>query len=196
MPKPFGKPVLHRLALTPAMRLSLALLGAALPAYLIGHVAASGYPTLAPRPFFWGAALVLAVFYAAATARWLRRHPSPRPPGASSRRGLFVSRFLLTLLLALPAGFLSAFLYGPALTLANGLVSPGSSETELAMALVRPDGEVELHLLYRAPGSTWTVPTSRLRPREAAPWMSARMTLRRGILGAQWVERIDYESLR
>jgi len=196
MPKPFGKPVMHRLALTRGMRLSIALLVAALPAYFIGHFAASGYPTIASRPFFGTAALVLAVFYASTTALWLRRRPSPRAPGTSSRFGLFVARFFLTMLLALPAGLLSAFFYGPALTLANGMISPGGSETEPAMALVRPNGDVELRLLYREPAATWTVPTSRLRPRETATWMTARLTLRRGCLGAQWVEKVDYEVLK
>lgn len=196
MPKPFGKPLPGRLALSRAMRLSIALLVAALPAYLIGHFAASAYPTLASRPFFGTAAIAFAVFYASATALWLRRRPSPRPPGASSRLGLFVARFFLTMFLALPAGLLSAFLYGPALTLANGMISPGSPETEPAMAVVRPNGDVELQLLYREPGSTWKVPRPALLPRDSAPWVAARMTLRRGCLGAQWVEKIDYEYLK
>lgn len=196
MPKPFGKPLPGTRSLSRGMRLSVALLAAAIPAYFIGRFAAAGYPTIAAHPFFGGAALVFAIFYSTATALWLRRRPSPRPPGASSRVGLFVGRFLLTMLLALPAGLLSAFLYGPALTLANGMISPGGPVTEHAMAVVRSDGEVELQLLYREPGATWKVTQSRLLPREKAPWLAARMTVRRGCLGAQWVEKIDYEALK
>jgi hypothetical protein len=176
------------------MRLVLALLLAAVPAFLIGSLTANSYPTLAVRPFFGASAVIFAVFYAGATALWLLKRPSPRPPG-SGRLRLFMVRFLLMLLLSVPAGLLSALLYGPALTLLNGMVSPGSPEIEPAMAVAQK-GECELHLLSRTPGSTWKVPHARLMPAESYPWTFAKLTLRRGCLGAVWVEKIDYEYLK
>jgi hypothetical protein len=194
MPRPFGRPIHTGLGLTRGMRLVLALLLAAIPAFFIGSLTESSYPTLSVRPFFGASAAVFAVFYAGATAIWLLKRPSPRPPGAGRFR-LFMVRFLLLLLLSVPAGLLSALLYGPALTLLNGMISPGSPEIEPAMA-VPQKGECELHLLYRTPGTTWKVPHARLMPAESCPWTLAKLTLRRGCLGAVWVEKIEYEYLR
>jgi len=196
MPKPFGKPVHDGLGFTRGMRLALALLVAAVPAFFIGLLAAGSYPTIEERPFFWTSAIVLALFYAAATAGWLRRRPSPRPPGSGGRFKLFLVRFLLTLLLALPAGLLSAFLYGPALKIANGMLSPGGPQVEHAMVVRTPSNDIVLHFLYHESGTTWTIPYTRLVPKETAPWTFARLTMRRGLLGARWIEKIDYEALK
>ncbi len=196
MPKPFGKPVLSGLGFTRSMRLAIALLVTAVPAFFIGHLAAASYPTIENHPFFWTAAIVLAIFYALATARWLKKRPSPRPPGGGGGFKLFVVRFLLTLVLAVPAGLLSAYLYGPALKLANGMLSPGGPQVERAMAVRNGDGDVEIHLLYHEPGTLWKIPYTRFMPKEKAPWMTATLTLRRGLLGARWIEKIDYEFLR
>lgn len=195
MPKPFGKPIVSGLGLTRGMRFAIALLVAALPAFFIGQLAASSYPTFAERPFFWATAIVLSIFYAATTALWLRRRPSPRPPG-SGRFKLFLVRFLLTLLIAFPAGLLSAFLYGPALKLVNGMLSPGGPEIEHAMVDRTKTGDVVLHFPYQEPGSGWTVPYTRFVPKDPAPWAKATLTLRRGLLGARWIQKIEYEPLK
>ena len=128
-------------------------------------------------------------------SRARRCRPSPRPPGQGGFK-LFVVRFLLTLVLAVPAGLLSAWLYGPALKLANGMLSPGGPQTERAMAVRTGEGDVELHLLYHEPGTLWKIPYTRFMPKEKAPWMAATLTLRRGILGARWIEKIEYEILK
>lgn len=195
MPKPFGKPVLSDLGFTRSFRLAIALLVTALPAFFIGQLAAGSYPTIDGHPFFWASAVVLSLFYAAATARWLVKRPSPRPPG-SSRFKLFLVRFLLTLILAVPAGLLSAWLYGPALKIANGVLSPGGPQTEHAMVVRTSSNDIVLHLLFHEAGTTWTIPYTRLVPKENTPWMLARITMRRGLLGARWIEKIDYEAMK
>src|SRR5262245_55057245 len=133
MAKPFGKPVHHGRGLTKGLRLTIALWIAALPAYCLGSYASRKYATLSDSPFFVPAAFGFALFYAVAMARWLRRRPSPRAPGTSSRTGLFISRFLLSLLIAFPAGFVSSLLSEPALKLGNGLFSPGRPFVEHAL---------------------------------------------------------------
>ena len=97
MPKPFGKAVRRRLGLTKAMRLTVALWGAAIPAFLFCGLGSSSYPTLVKRPFFWPSVFGFGLFYAVSLALWLRRRPSPRGPWESSRFKLFLGRFLLAL---------------------------------------------------------------------------------------------------
>src|SRR5262245_60894526 len=133
MTKPFGKPVHHGRGLTRGLRLTIALWVAAIPAYFLCGYAARKYATLSDSPFFWPAGWGFMLFYAASIALWLRRRPSPRAPGTSSRTGLFISRFLLALLLAFPAGLVSSLLYEPAFKLANGLGSVGGPVVEHAM---------------------------------------------------------------
>jgi hypothetical protein len=195
MPKPFGKPVRSGWEFTRGARFAAAVFLAALPAYPLAGWAANAYPTLVPRPFFWGSALLLAAFYAIAGALWLRRRPSPRPPGQSSRAGLFAARFFLVLLAAAPAALASAFLYDPALRLANGLLSFGPPFPAHAMLEKRPSGFV-LASSYWGPDFHWPVAPSRPLPPDAAGGSLAILTLRRGALGAPWVEKIELEPFK
>jgi len=194
MTRPFGKPVHHGWSLTRGVRLSIALWGAAIPAYLLCAGESKAYPTVADRPFFWPAAVVLTLFYALTLALWLKRRPSPRPPGASSSTGLFISRFLVALLLAFPAGLVTSFLYGPALALANGLGSHGAPTVEHALVDRQASGWV-LDSPYWEPGFRWPIANSSSLPKDLAPGSLARLKVRRGLLGARWVESVEYVVL-
>jgi hypothetical protein len=195
MTKPFGKPVHHGRGLTKGLRLTIALWIAAIPAYFLCHYASSKYATLSASPFFLPAALGFSLFYAAAIARWLRRRPSPRAPGTSSRTGLFVSRFLLSLLVAFPAGFVSSLLYEPAFKLANGLVSPGSPVVEHAM-VDKVDATWFLDSPYWEAKFRWQVADQASVPADLTAGSVAKITLRRGLLGARWIESIEYSVLK
>ena len=195
MAKPFGKPVHHGRGLTKGLRLAIAIWVAAIPAYPLCTYAAKKYATLSESPFFMPAAFAFAIFYAVTTARWLRRRPSPRPPGASSRRGLFISRFLLSLFIAFPAGFVSSLLYEPAFKLANGLVSPGSPVVEHAM-VDKVDSKWVLDSPYWETKFRWEVADPASVPPDMVAGSVAKITLRRGLLGARWIESIEYSVLK
>jgi len=124
-----------------------------------------------------------------------RRRPSPRAPGTSSRTGLFVSRFLLSLLVAFPAGFVSSLLYEPAFKLANGLVSPGSPVVEHAM-VDKVDATWFLDSPYWEAKFRWQVADQASVPADLTAGSVAKITLRRGLLGARWIESIEYSVLK
>lgn len=195
MPKPFGKPLRTRLGLTRGTRLALALLGAALPAYLLCAVPAKKYPTLGESPFFWPATLLFVALYVYVLARWLRRRASPRGPWESSRTRRVLGRLLLALVLAVPLGLLSAILYEPAFILANGLVPGGGTSEEFALVVRDAQSPSQLAL-----DSPYWAPPYQFRPspppNHLRPGSFARLTLRRGILGARWVAAVDYEALK
>jgi len=195
MTKPFGKPIKRGLGLTRTMRLTIALWGASIPAFLLCKLGTDRYPTLSSSPFFWPGAFVLWLFSAVAIALWLRRRPSPRGPWESSRTKLFIGRLLLALLLAAVPALGAAFLYEPALGLANGMLSPGAATVEHAM-LTGPVGDLALHSFYWEPGFRWKIPHTRFLPSHPTRQALAAVTLRRGMLGARWVERVDYTEFR
>jgi hypothetical protein len=195
MAKPFGKSVHHGRGLTKGLRLTIALWIAALPAYFLCGYASRKYATLSESPFFLPAALGFTIFYAAALARWLRRRPSPRAPGTSSRTGLFISRFLLSLFIAVPAGFVSSLLYEPAFKLANGLFSPGSAVVEHAM-VDRKDAAWFLDSPYWETKFRWEVADPKSVPADLTAGSVAKITLRRGCLGARWIQSIEYTVLK
>ena len=195
MPKPFGKPAPRRFGLTRLMRLTVALWGAAIPAYFLCRWASDGYPTLAERPFFWPSTVAFVLFYAIAIALWLRRRPSPRGPWESTRTTLFIGRLLLGLMVALPVALLSALLYDPAFKLANGLASPGRGVEEIAL-VERQGSAVYLDSPYWAPGFRWKVPEKTFVPPDLASGSIARFKLRRGLLGALWVDGVEFTVLK
>lgn len=195
MPKPFGKVARRGMGLTRLMRLTVALWGAALPAFFLCRGPARARPTLAEDAFFWPAAAGLGLFYAAAIALWLRRRPSPRGPGESSRVGLLASRFLLGLLVAAPLGFATSYLYQPAFALANGLASMEEGPPEYAM-VVRDGAGFALDSPYWRPPFRFRVRAGGDTPGDLVPGSLARLTLGRGILGARFVRKIEYEVLR
>ncbi|HVR86573.1 MAG TPA: hypothetical protein VMU54_19780 [Planctomycetota bacterium] len=194
MTKPFGKPLHHGRGLTKGLRLTISLWCAAFPAWLVCRPAAKRYPTLAEDPFFWPALFGFAVFYAVALALWLRRRPSPRAPGTSSRAGLFISRFLLCLLLSVPLGMASAILYEPALEVANGISSLGPRIVEHALVDRHGDHWV-LDNPYWQAGFQWSVRDPSALPPGLTVGSLAKITLRTGLLGARWIESVEYTVL-
>jgi hypothetical protein len=195
MTKPFGKPVHHGWSLTKGVRLTIALWGAAIPAYFLCGYGTRAYPTVAESPFFWPATYGFMLIYAITMAYWMRRRPSPRAPGTSSRTGLFISRLLLALLIAFPAGLVSSFLYEPAFKLANGLGSPKHRTVEHAM-VDKVDSKWVLDSPYWEHGFRWTVQDVAAMPRDITPGSLAKITTRTGLLGARWVESIEYTVFR
>jgi hypothetical protein len=135
-----------------------------------------------------------AFFYAVALALWLRRRPSPRAPGTSSRTGLFISRFLLCLLLSFPLGIVSAFLYEPALEVANGISSLGPRIVEHAMVDRHGDQWV-LDNPYWQASFQWNVREPSALPPGLTVGSLAKITLRTGLLGARWIESVEYTVL-
>jgi hypothetical protein len=195
MAKPFGKPVHHGRSLTKGLRLTIALWGAAVPAYFLCAYATRSYATLADSPFFWPATFGFMTFYAASIALWLRRRISPRAPGTSSRAGLFITRFLLALLIALPTGFVSSLLYEPAFKLANGLGSLGGRDVEHAM-VTRVDARWYLDSPYWRDSFRWQIKNVDAIPKDITEGSVAKVTFRTGLLGARRIESIEYTVLR
>ncbi|MBI3856378.1 MAG: hypothetical protein HY293_11885 [Planctomycetes bacterium] len=195
MTKPFGKSVHHGRGLTKGLRLTIALWVAALPAYFLCGAATRKYPTLSESPFFWPATWGFMIFYASAFALWLRRRPSPRAPGSSSRTGLFISRFLLSLFIAFPAGLVSSLLYEPAFKLANGMFSPGSRIVEHAL-VDKVDSAWVLDSPYWEHNFRWKVPRTIQVPPDATPGSVAKITMRSGLLGARWIESVEVTVLK
>lgn len=195
MPKPFGKATRRGLGLTKGMRLAVALWAAAVPAFLLCRIPARGRPTLSEDAFFWPSVLGLWLFCAFAMAFWFRRRPSPRGPWESSRPKIFAARFLLALLVAAPLGFASAYLYQPAFTLANSLVPLGGEAPEYAMVVKEGDG-FALDSPYWAPPFRFVIPPTGDVPKDLTAGSLAKLSLRRGLLGARFVRKIEYEILR
>ncbi len=195
MPKPFGKVARRKLGLTKWMRLVLALWAAAVPAFMICRGPARERPTLAEDAFFWPSAVVLWIAYAAGISTWLRRRPSPRGPWESSRARIFIARFLLALLLAAPAGLATAYLYHPALTVANATISIGEGAAEYALVVKDARG-FALDSPYWTPPFSFRPPDAGSLPRDLTAGSLAKLTLCRGILGSRWVKKIDFEILR
>jgi hypothetical protein len=193
--RPFGKVVRTGWGLTRAMRLTLALWGAAIPAWLLCGLGRSAYPTLAEHPFFAPLFWIFSAFFTAAVALWLVRRPSPRPPGRSGRTSMILWRLVAAALIALPTAWACAALYDPAACLANGMLSIGPSREEHAM-VDRFGDEFVLDSPYWAPGFRWRVVHAKFVPPDLRVGSLAKITLRRGGLGAAWVEKIEYEVLK
>lgn len=195
MSKPFGKVIRPGWGLTRAMRLTVALWGAAIPAWLLCGLGRSAYPTLAEHPFvtplFWG----FFAFFTVAFALWRRRRPSPRAPGESSRASLLAWRLVLALFVSLPTAWACAYLYEPAARLANGMFSVGPAREEHAM-VDKHAGEFVLDSPYWAPGFRWRVAHAKFVPADLAVGSLATLRVRRGSLGAAWIEKIDYEVFK
>jgi hypothetical protein len=194
-PKPFGKPVHHGRTLTKGLRFTIALWGAAVPAYFLCKYATKSYATLGDSPFFWPSALGFVLFYAVTLALWLRKKISPRAPGTSSRTGLFVSRFLLALLIAFPTGLISALLYEPAFILANGLGSMGGRTVEHAM-VDKVGSKWYLDAPYWQNNFRWEIKDVSRIPSDLVVGSLAKVTFRTGLLGARRIESIEYTVLK
>jgi hypothetical protein len=194
MAKPFGKPVHHGRTLTKGLRLTIALWVAALPAYFLCAYASRKYATLSESPFFWPAAWAFAGFYTLSLTRWLARRPTPRPPGRG-RTGLMIGYVLLAFLISFPTGLVSSLLYEPALKLANGLGSFPTRTVEHAL-VDKVDSQWVLDSPYWTHEFRWTVKNVLDMPPGVTAGSLARITLRSGLLGARWVESIDYTVLR
>ena len=194
MAKPFGKPVHHGRTLTKGLRLTIALWVAALPAYFLCATASKKYATLSDSPFFWPAAWIFTLFYAVSLTRWLAKRPTPRPPGAG-RTGRMIGYALLAFLIAFPAGLVSSLLYEPALKVANGRGSFRSRTVTHAM-VDKVDAQWVLDSPYWAHDFHWTVKNVGEMPPDLSAGSLARITLRNGLLGARWIESIDYTVLR
>lgn len=195
MVKPFGKSVHHGRTLTKGLRFTIALWVAAVPAYFICRHVDRTAPTLSSSPFFTPAFIGFTLFFAVTMALWLKRRPSPRAPGSSSRTGLFISRLLLSLLLALPAGLVCAFLYEPAFKLANSLGGLGPRRVEYAI-VDQVNAEWVLDSPYWKGDFRWTIRDSSTLPEGLKPGSLAKMTVRQGLLGALWIQSIDYTVLK
>lgn len=195
MMKPFGKPVRAGLGLTRGMRFTLALWVAALPAWLLCLWGARRYPTLADRPFFWPSIIGFWALYGVTIALWLRRRPSPRGPWESSRTKLFLVRLALGLLIAAAPAFLSGYLYNPALKMANGILTMGRGEVEIALVDKRQNQYV-LDSPYWGPDFQWPITDTSILPKDVTIGSIARVRIRRGLLGARWVDKIEFTVLR
>lgn len=193
MPKPFGKTVHHGRGLTKGLRFTIALWGAALPAYFLCGHATRKYPTLSDSPFYWPAAWAFVLFYAFSFFFWMGRRPTPRAPGSGG--GLHVGRFLLALLIAFPAGLVSAALYEPAFKLANGLGSTSIRTVEHAM-VAKVDSDWVLDSPYWQNDFRWKVKTLDPVPADLTVGSLAKITLRTGMLGARWIESVEYTVLK
>jgi hypothetical protein len=194
MAKPFGLPVHHGRTLTKGLRLTIAFWLAALPAYFLCGYATQAYATLSESPFFWPAAWIFTLFYAVSFTRWFLRRPSPRAPGTGGT-GKVLSAILLALLIAFPSGLVSSLLYEPALKLANGLGSLRPRTVEHAM-VDKVDAQWVLDGPYWAHDFRWQVKNVTALPPDLTPGSLAKITLRTGLLGARWIESIEYTVLR
>jgi len=194
MAKPFGKPVHHGRTLTKGLRLTIALWVAALPAYFLCGYATKKYATLSDGPFFWPATWIFTLFYAISLVRWLAKRPTPRPPG-TGRTGRILGYVLLALLIAFPTGLVSSLLYEPALKLANGLGTHRPRTVEYAM-VDKVDSQWFLDSPYWAHDFRWAVKNTAAIPSDLAAGSLAKVTLRTGLLGARWIESVEYTVLR
>jgi hypothetical protein len=194
MAKPFGKPVHHGRTLTKGLRLTIAFWVAAIPAYFICGHATKAYPTLSPIGVWGPTFLFFTAFYTFALTRWFARRPTPRPPG-SSRTWRIIGYVLLALFIAFPTGLISSLLYEPAFKLANGLGSRSTRSVEYAM-VDKVDTKWFLDSPYWAHEFRWEVPDGSKLPQNLTPGSLAKITLRRGLLGARWIESIEYTALQ
>lgn len=193
MVKPFGKVVRRGPRLTRPLRLALLLAGAALPAWGICVLPAKSFPTLASAPFRWPCTLLLGAFFTWALARWLKRRPVPRAPG-EGRTGRLILQTLGAFALSLPVAALCALLYAPALTLANGLVTAGSS-VEHALLTRTPRG-FAASSPYWADGTSWPLSGPERLPANLGAGSYARLNVSRGLLGVRWVRSVDLTVLK
>ena len=193
--KPFGKPVGSGRPITRGLRLAIALLLAGIPAYFLCGLGSPRYPTLADSPFFWPAAVGFVLFYLAVIVLWLRHRPSPHGPWESGCIPVGMGRLLGALAIAAPAGLASAYLYEPAFEVANGTFTLGRATTMHAMVSETSPRPV-LNLLYASPPFRWKIPGEKFAPPDLIPGSLATITVRPGLLGALWVENVDYEILR
>jgi len=195
MVKPFGKSAHHGRTLTKGLRFTIALWVAALPAYVLCRHVDRTAPTLSASPFFGPALLGFTLLFAVTMALWLKRRPSPRAPGTSSRTGLFLSRFFLSLLLALPAGLFCAFLYEPAFKLMNAQAGLGPRSVEYAI-VDKVQSDWVLDSPYWKNDFRWVIQDSSTLPEGIKPGCLAKMTIRSGLLGARWIQSIEYTVLK
>lgn len=196
MAKPFGKPVHHGRGLTKGLRLTMALWGAAIPAYFLCRgPATKSYPTLSESPFFWPSAWIFILFYAFALSFWFRRRPTPRAPGSGKPVGRIIGTFLLALLIAFPTGLISAALYEPAFKLANGIGSGSACTVEHALVAKADSGWV-LDSPYWRGDFQWKILDADALPKDLTSGSLAKITLRRGLLGAKWIESVEYTVLK
>ena len=195
MSKPFGKVVRGGWGFTRPMRLTLALWGAAIPAWLLCGLGRSAYPTLAEHPFVTPLFCVFFASFTPAIALWLRRRPSPRAPGDSGRTSLLLWRLLFALLVSLPTAWACAGLYEPAARLANGLFTFAPPQEEHAM-VDRHGGEFVLDSPYWSPGFRRRIADAKAVPADLCVGSLATIRVRRGLLGAAWIESVAYEVLK
>src|SRR5688572_19578228 len=192
-PKPFGKPVPspHRNPFFAVM--AFFLLVAAPVAYFALSVPARSHRPFNPDAFFWPSAAVFGVVFAIAWRLWLKRRPKPVGPEGAPWL-VRVGRFFAPLILAAPFALACAFLYDPGLSLLNGSLATGDPRTAHALVEVRTEATVlrspywppEFHLKIAKSEAPAGIPSGSL----------ARLTLTRGLLGALWIQRIDYEEFR
>lgn len=194
-PKPFGKPRRRFWDLPPLARGSLIAVAAGPLFWLIFLSPARSYPTLAKAPFWWPAVIGFSLLIAVALTSWLKKRPGPQSPEDSSRAKIVLGRFFLSLFLAVPLGFLTAFFYEPALVTLNGAMSPSNPQTTFAF-MERRAGVPALSSPYW--GTDFSCAVHRLEhlPKEEAKTTLAKLTIRRGSLGAFWIMKIDYEYLK
>jgi hypothetical protein len=192
MAKPFGKPVHHGRSMTKGLRLTIALWGAAIPAYFLCKYATNSYATLGNSPFFWPSTLGFCLLYAVTLFIWMRKKTVPRAPGM---RGPFISRILLSLLIAFPTGFISGLLYEPAFVLANGLGSMGSASVEHAM-VDKVANKWYLDSPYWQDNFRWEIRDTSKIPADLSAGSLAKVTFRTGLLGARRIESIEYTVLK
>ncbi len=193
MVKPFGKVVRRRTGLTRPLLLALLLAGAALPAWGICLLPAKAFPTLASAPFRGPCTLLLGTFFTWALARRLKRRPVPRAPG-EGRTGRLILQTLGSAALSFPVAALCAPLYAPALTLANGLVTTGTS-VEHALVTRTPRGFAASSPFW-ADDAAWTLSKPERLPEGLAAGSYARLNVGRGLLGVRWVRSVDLTVLK
>ncbi len=193
-PKPFGKA--HRSfwnlpILTRGVIITLALGPIAFVAFLSP---AKSHPTLSEGPLVIPSLVGFTLLTSVALTLWWRRKPSPRGPGESSRMKITLLRFFLSLFVAVPVGFIASVCYTPAFTALNGWFSGGAERTIHAFVR-KQDGMTVLTSPYW--GSSFQAKIHRLEdlPKESTGTTVAKLTLRRGVMGALWIEKIEYEYL-
>lgn len=193
MVKPFGKVVRRGTRLTRPLRLALLLAGAAIPAWGICLLPAKSFPTLASAPFRGPTLLILGTFFTWALFRWLKRRPVPRAPG-EGRTGRLALQLLGSAALSLPVAALCASLYAPALTLANGLVTAGTS-VEHALVARTPKGFTATSP-YWADDAAWTLTKPERLPEGLVAGSYARLNVSRGLLGVRWIRSVELTVLK
>jgi hypothetical protein len=150
---------------------------------------------LADEPLWWPSVVGFTLLIATSGALWLKRSPSPRAPESSSSMKIFLGRFFLCLVLAIPVGLFSALLYQPAFATLNGALSTSSSRTLYAIVQQR-EGVAYLTSPYWGGSYAAIIRRPEHLPKPGASTTVAKVTLRRGALGALWIQNIDFEYLK